>query len=105
MNIFVAGLSYQINDADLKELFEEYGTISSAKIITDRDTGRSKGFGFVEMDDEAEAQRAIEELNDAEYDGRTLAVSVARPRTERPQGGGGGGGYNRGGGNRSRDKY
>ena len=109
MNIFVAGLSYQINDADLKELFEEYGTISSAKIITDRDTGRSKGFGFVEMEDEAEAQRAIEELNDAEYDGRTLAVSVARPRTERPQGGGGGGGYNRGGGggggNRSRDRY
>ena len=99
MNIFVAGLSYQINDADLKELFEEYGTVSSAKIITDRDTGRSKGFGFVEMDDEAEGQRAIEELNDAEYDGRTLAVSVARPRTERPQGGGGGG-YNRGGGNR-----
>ena len=97
MNIFVAGLSYQINDADLKELFDEYGTVSSAKIITDRDTGRSKGFGFVEMDDEAEAQRAIEELNDAEYDGRTLAVSVARPRTERPQGGGGGG-YNRGGG-------
>jgi len=97
MNIFVAGLSYQINDADLRELFEEYGTISSAKIITDRDTGRSKGFGFVEMDDEAEAQRAIDELNDAEFDGRTLAVSVARPRTERPQGGGG---YNRGGGNR-----
>ena len=104
MNIFVAGLSYQINDADLKELFEEYGTISSAKIITDRDTGRSKGFGFVEMDNEAEAQRAIEELNDAEYDGRTLAVSVARPRTERPQGGGGGG-YNRGGGNRSGGRY
>ena len=99
MNIFVAGLSYQINDADLKELFEEYGTISSAKIITDRETGRSKGFGFVEMDDEAEGQRAIEELNGAEYDGRTLAVSVARPRTERPRGGGG---YNRGGGGRDR---
>ena len=97
MNIFVAGLSYQINDDDLKELFEEYGAVSSAKIITDRDTGRSKGFGFVEMED-ADGQRAIEELNDAEYDGRTLAVSVARPRTERPQGGGGG--YNRGGGGR-----
>ena len=96
MNIFVAGLSYQINDDDLKELFEEYGAVSSAKIITDRDTGRSKGFGFVEMED-ADGQRAIEELNDAEYDGRTLAVSVARPRTERPQGGGG---YNRGGGGR-----
>ena len=103
MNIFVAGLSYQINDADLKELFEEYGAVSSAKIITDRDSGRSKGFGFVEMDDEAEGQRAIEELNDAEYDGRTLAVSVARPRTERS---GGGGGYNRGGGGGGRrDRY
>ena len=105
MNIFVAGLSYQISEADLKELFEEYGAVSSAKIIIDRDSGRSKGFGFVEMDDEAEGQRAIEELNDAEYDGRTLAVSVARPRTERPQGGGGGG-YNRGGGGGGRrDRY
>ena len=103
MNIFVAGLSYQINEADLKELFEEYGAVSSAKIITDRDSGRSKGFGFVEMDDEAEGQRAIEELNDAEFDGRTLAVSVARPRTEHPQGGGG---YNRGGGGGGRrDRY
>ena len=103
MNIFVAGLSYQINEADLKELFEEYGAVSSAKIITDRDSGRSKGFGFVEMDDEAEGQRAIEELNDAEFDGRTLAVSVARPRTERPQCGGG---YNRGGGGGGRrDRY
>ena len=103
MNIFVAGLSYQINDADLKELFEEYGAISSAKVITDRDTGRSKGFGFVEMDDEAEGQRAIQELNEAEYDGRTLSVSVARPRTERPRSGGG---YNRGGGGGGgRDRY
>ncbi len=101
MNIFVAGLSYQINDADLKELFEEYGTISSAKIITDRDTGRSKGYGFVEMEDDSEGQRAIEELNGAEYDGRTLSVSVARPRTERPRGGGG---YNRGGGGDRRER-
>lgn len=81
MNIFVAGLSYQINDADLKELFEEYGEVSSAKIITDRETRRSKGYGFVEMADE-EGQRAIDELNGAEYDGRTLSVSVARPREE-----------------------
>ncbi len=95
MNIFVANLSYQISEADLRELFEGYGTVSSAKIITDRETGRSKGFGFVEMDDDSEGQRAIEELNGAEYDGRTIAVSVARPRTERPRGGGG---YNRGGG-------
>ena len=103
MNIFVASLSYQVSEADLRELFEEYGTVSSAKIITDRETGRSKGFGFVEMDDESEGQRAIEELNGAEFDGRTLAVSVARPRTERPRGGGG---YNRGGGNRyGSDRY
>jgi RNA recognition motif-containing protein len=81
MNIFVAGLSYQINDADLKELFEEYGEITSAKIITDRETRRSKGYGFVEMADE-DGQRAIEELNGAEYDGRTLSVSEARPRAE-----------------------
>ena len=103
MNIFVASLSYQVSEADLRELFEEYGAVSSAKIITDRETGRSKGFGFVEMDDDSEGQRAIEELNGAEFDGRTLAVSVARPRTERPRGGGG---YNRGGGNRyGGDRY
>ena len=104
MNIFVAGLSYQITDADLKELFEEYGEVSSAKIISDRETRRSKGYGFVEMATEEDGQRAIEELNDAEYDGRTLSVSVARPRTERTGGGGGGG--NRGGyGNRDRNRY
>ena len=82
MNIFIAGLTYQITEPDLRELFEEYGTVSSAKIITDRFSGRSRGFGFVEMDDEAEGQRAIEQLNEAEYDGRTLTVSVARPRKE-----------------------
>ena len=98
MNIFVASLSYQISEADLRELFEEYGTVSSAKIITDRETGRSKGYGFVEMDDDSEGQRAIDELNGAEFDGRTLAVSVARPRTNRPRGGNRGGGY--GGGDR-----
>ena len=100
MNIFVAGLSYQITDADLKELFEEYGEVSSAKIISDRETRRSKGYGFVEMATEEDGQRAIEELNDAEYDGRTLSVSVARPRTERT-GGGNRGGY----GNRDRNRY
>lgn len=101
MNIFVASLSYQVSEADLRELFEEYGTVSSAKIITDRETGRSKGFGFVEMDDDAEGQRAIEELNGAEFDGRTLAVSVARPRTERPRRN-----FNRGGEDRyGSDRY
>ena len=88
MNIFIAGLSYQISEPDLRELFEEYGTVSSAKIITDKFTGRSRGFGFVEMDDDSEGQRAIEQLNEAEYDGRTLTVSVARPRTDRTGGGG-----------------
>ena len=88
MNIFVASLSYQVSEADLRELFEDYGTVSSAKIITDKFTGRSRGFGFVEMDDDSEGQRAIEQLNEAEYDGRTLTVSVARPRTDRTGGGG-----------------
>ena len=83
MNIFIAGLTYQITEQDLKELFEEYGTVSSAKIITDNFTGRSRGFGFVEMDDEAEGRHAIEKLNDAEYDGRTITVDVAKPRKER----------------------
>ena len=83
MNIFIAGLSFSITEPDLKELFEEYGTVSSAKIITDKFSGRSRGFGFVEMDNEEEGRRAIEQLNEAEYDGRTLTVDVAKPRTER----------------------
>lgn len=82
MNIFVAGLSYRTTGAELKELFEEYGEVSSARIITDRETHRSKGYGFVEMPNDEEGQHAIEELNDTEFDGRTLAVSVARPREE-----------------------
>ncbi len=85
MNIFIAGLSYSINDADLKDLFSEYGEISSSKVIMDRQTGRSKGYGFVEMDDEESAKKAISELNGAEYDGRTISVSEARPREERPR--------------------
>jgi len=84
MNIFIAGLSYRVNDADLKELFAEYGEIASAKVIMDKQTGRSKGYGFVEMDDEV-GQKAIDELNGAEYDGRTISVSVARPREEKPR--------------------
>lgn len=102
MNIFIAGLSYKVNDADLSNLFEEYGVISSAKVIVDRDSGRSKGYGFVEMENEEAANKAIAELNGAEYDGRTISVSEAKPRQERPRressnrgGYGGGGGYNR----------
>ena len=83
MNIFIAGLTYQITEQDLRELFEDYGTVSSAKVITDRFTGRSRGFGFVEMNDDAEGQHAIDQLNNAEYDGRTITVDVAKPRKER----------------------
>jgi RNA recognition motif-containing protein len=105
MNIFIAGLSYDITDSDLANLFSEYGEISSAKVITDRETGRSKGYGFVEMDDEL-AQKAIEELNGAEYNGRTISVSEARPRTENRDGGQRRFNNNRGGGGfRSRDRY
>ena len=99
MNIFVAGLSFKVNDADLLNLFEEYGTITSAKVITDRQSGRSKGYGFVEIEDQEAAEKAIAELNGAEYDGRTISVSEAKPREERPRrdfgGGNRGGGYNR----------
>lgn len=96
MNIYISGLSYNTNEADLNELFSEYGEVSSAKIIMDRETGRSRGFAFVEMTDDAAGQKAIDELNGAEYDHKTIAVSVARPREERPRSSNGG--YNRGGG-------
>lgn len=101
MNIFIAGLSFKVNDSDLANLFEEYGTIISAKVITDRQSGRSKGYGFVEIDDEA-AAKAIAELNGAEYDGRTISVSEAKPREERPKRDFSG---NRGGGGYSRNRY
>lgn len=98
MNIYISNLSYGVNDADLRELFAEYGEITSAKVIMDRETGRSRGFGFVEMSDDAQAQKAIEELNQAEYDGKVISVSVAKPRTDRPAGNRGG--FNRNGGSR-----
>lgn len=95
MNIYISGLSFSINDADLTKLFSEFGGVSSAKVIFDRESGRSKGFAFVEMDDDAEGQKAIDELNGTEYDQRTITVSIARPRAERPSyGGSRGGGYN-----------
>ena len=103
MNIFIAGLSFKVNDADLASIFEEYGTITSAKVITDRQSGRSKGYGFVEIADDEAAEKAIAELNGAEYDGRTLSVSEAKPREERPRNSFGGG--NRGGGGGYRNRY
>ena len=94
MNIYISNLSYDVNDSDLRELFEEYGEVSSAKVILDRETGRSRGFAFVEMSNDTEGQKAIDELNGVEYDQKVISVSVARPRTERPSHGGGRGGYN-----------
>jgi RNA recognition motif-containing protein len=105
----VSGLSYRISDDDLRQLFEEYGAIKSAKVITDRETGRSRGFGFVEMDNDDEAKRAIEELTGAEYDGKVISVTEAKPKTDKPRGGGGfnrerSGGFNRGGGRGGYDR-
>lgn len=88
MNIYISGLSYGTNDADLNELFSAYGETSSAKVIMDRESGRSRGFGFVEMDSDSEGQKAIDELNGAEYDQKTISVSIARPREDRPSNGG-----------------
>lgn len=100
MNIYVSNLSYGTDADGLQELFSQYGEVTSVKIIADRETGRSRGFGFVEMPDDSEGQAAIDQLNETEFEGKTIAVSVARPRTERPAGGnrGGYGGGNRGGG-------
>jgi RNA recognition motif-containing protein len=85
-NIYVGNLPYNVDDAELHELFAQYGDIRSAKVIMDRETGRSRGFGFVEMEDDTEAQAAIEALNGADSGGRRLTVNVARPRSDRPRG-------------------
>ncbi|WP_300362267.1 RNA-binding protein [Hydrogenimonas sp.] len=83
MNIYVGNLSYRMDDGELKEVFEQYGEVSSARIISDRETGRSKGFGFVEMPDDNAANEAIEALNGKEVGGRNLRVNEARPREPR----------------------
>jgi len=85
MNIYVGNVSYQTDDSRLVELFSEFGEVASARVINDRETGRSKGFGFVEMNDDTAAAAAIEALNEKEIDGRTLRVNEARPREERPR--------------------
>lgn len=82
MNIFVGSLPYRLKEAQLSEYFEEYGNVTSVKIVTDRESGRSKGFGFVEMENDEEANAAIEALNGYEVDGRNIVVNEARPRTE-----------------------
>jgi RNA recognition motif-containing protein len=102
MNIFIGNLSRQVTDADLREAFEAHGTVASANVIKDKFTGESRGFGFVEMADQAQAQAAIAALNGKDLKGRALNVAEAKPRTEGGGGGGrsGGGGYG-GGGNRA----
>jgi RNA recognition motif-containing protein len=96
--LYVGNLSYNIRDEDLQQAFAQYGSVSSAKVMMDRDTGRSKGFGFVEMGSDAEAQAAINAMNGQALDGRAIVVNEARPREERPGGFGGGGGRSGGGG-------
>lgn len=105
MRLYVGNLSYNMTSQGLEELFAEFGQVKSAQVVQDRDTGRSKGFGFVEMSDNGQAQAAMTGLNSKEVDGRALTVNEARPREERSFGGGGGGrsggGYGGGGGGRS----
>jgi hypothetical protein len=106
--LYVGNLAYSVRDQDLQDAFSQYGAVSSAKVMMDRDTGRSKGFGFVEMSNDAEAQAAINGLNGQPVAGRAIVVNEARPREERPAGfrspyggggaGGGGGGFGGGGG-------
>ena len=93
--LYVGNLKYTVTSEQLHELFEQFGTVSSAQVLSDRDTGRSRGFGFVEMANDDEAQAAIEALDGRDHDGRRLTVNEAKPRTS---GGGGGGGYRGGGG-------
>ena len=97
--LYVGNLSYDVDSSALEAMFTPHGTVQSAQIITDRDTGRSKGFGFVEMGSDAEAQAAIAAMNGQESGGRAITVNEAKPREERPRGGGGG--YGGGGGGRS----
>ena len=80
MNIYIGNLNYRVREEDLKQVMEEYGVVDSVKIIIDRETGKSKGFAFVEMQNDAEGKRAIEELNEAEYEGRQMVVKEARPK-------------------------
>jgi len=101
MNIFVGSLPFKIEEGDLQTIFEEYGEVTSVRIITDKFSGRSKGFGFIDMPNDEEAKKAIENLNGAELEGRTIVVNESEERKPREGGfnrGGGGGGFNRGGG-------
>jgi RNA recognition motif-containing protein len=107
MNIYVSNLSFNVQDEDLREFFTPYGEVTSARIIMDKATGQSRGFGFVEMSDDAAAKKAIEELNNATVEGRNIKVTEARPKEDKPFRGGnsGGGGYKGGGGGYKKDRW
>ena len=96
--LYVGNLPYSVSDSDLQQMFEAHGTVVSAQVIMDRDTGRSKGFGFVEMSSDAEAQAAVDAMNGKDINGRPLTVNEARPKPEGGGGRGGRGGYGGGGG-------
>ncbi len=96
-NLYVGNLPFQTSDEDLVQLFSPYGEVVSAKVIMDRETNRSRGFGFVEMAQAEDAQKAIDNLDQKDYQGRPLKVNLAKPREDRPRRAGGGGGWNRGG--------
>lgn len=97
INIYVGNLPFSTTDTELEDLFSQFGTVSRAAIITDRETGRSRGFGFVEMENDEEGKKAIAEMNEADFNGRNLTVNEARPRAPRTGGGGYGGGGGGGG--------
>ena len=100
MKLYVGNLSFQTSSEDLQQLFSQAGTVESASVVEDRETGRSRGFGFVEMATNEEGQAAIQQFNGKEFNGRNLTVNEARPREDRGGGGGGRGGYGGGGGGR-----
>jgi cold-inducible RNA-binding protein len=91
--LYVGGLAYSVTDSQLQQLFAASGTVESAKVIMDRDSDRSKGFGFVEMSTQEEAEKAIAALNGTQHEGRSITVNMAKPREDRPGQGGGGGGF------------
>lgn len=104
--LFVGNLDFKVTETDLQDAFGAHGTVVEAKVVTDRDTGRPRGFAFITMGTPEEAQKAIDALNGTELGGRALSVNIAKPREERPRGGGGGGGGRRGGyGGGRRDRY
>jgi RNA recognition motif-containing protein len=105
MNLFVAGLPFDMDDQELAEMFQEFGEVSSAKVIHDRETGKSRGFGFVEMPDNAAAEKAMKELSISEIGGSRLTVKVAEERKPRPAGRGGRSGNDRGGYNKNRNRH